>query len=185
MRPEYLREGRAHDLSLDYHIDEAVFEHELGGLEIVGKLLFYCAFYDTAAGKSDKHFRFCDDDVTEARERGRDTAGGRVGHYRDIELTGFAVTGDSAGRLCHLHKGYDALLHSCTAGGCEQHDGESVFGGIFKSACDLLTYDASHTCHHEVAVHYTYNSLIAVYLTYSGYNSLVDAAALLKAVSDD
>lgn len=49
MKSEYMSENSSHFLSLNYHINKAVFKHELGRLEIVRKLLLDSTLYNTSA----------------------------------------------------------------------------------------------------------------------------------------
>ena len=65
MKSEYMSENSSQFISLNYHINKAVFKHELGRLKIVWKLLLDSTLYDTSACKSDKHLWLCDYDIAQ------------------------------------------------------------------------------------------------------------------------
>ena len=86
------------------------------------------------------------------------------------------MAGNCPRSLSHLHKGYDPLLHTGTAGSGKQHHRQLMRGRILERSCYLLADNAAHACHHEVAVHNAYHSLIPVYPANSRDNGFIHPA---------
>ena len=68
-------------------------------------------------GEADERLRLGEDDVAQPGERGRDAAGRRMEHHRDVGLLHLAEARDGRGGLRHLHQREDALLHAGAARG--------------------------------------------------------------------
>ena len=69
--------------------------------------------------------------------------------------------------LCHLHQGYNSLLHSGAARAAEQKHRETKLGRTLNRLCDFLTHDMPHARHHKPGVTYTKHDVLTEHLAAS------------------
>ena len=94
----------------------------------------------------------------------------------DVGEMRFRVAFKRSAGLRHLHQGDHALLHSRAARRSKQDNGHFIFRGKFKRARYLLSDNAPHARHHEIAVHNADNGLISAYRAGSRNDRFVHSA---------
>ena len=164
---------------MDDHVDEAVLEHELGGLEAVGQLDFDRLGNGARAGETDDGPRLGDDHVAQHGEARGDAAGGRVGQDGDEQALGLGETRQGGGGLGHLTEGDDALVHPGPAGTDDDDQGQRLFHGLVHGDAELLADDRPHGAHEEVRLHDAENDAPALDKGLADEHGLLHAGLLL------
>src|SRR6185503_9535586 len=109
--------GPVHDA-----VDHALLEEELGPLESLRELLVDRLLDDARSREPDERLRLGEYHVPHRREAGRDAAGRRVRHDRDVGNARVREPGQERVRLGHLHEREDSLEHARPAGGGEDDE---------------------------------------------------------------
>src|SRR5580698_1438956 len=99
--------------SVNYGVEEAMFEQEFAALEAFGEFLADRLLDDPGAGEADQRARFGDVEVSEHGEAGGDASGGGVGEETDVGDAGFVELGEAGGDFSQLHEAYYAFHHAC------------------------------------------------------------------------
>ena len=82
--------------------------------------------------------------------------------------------------FCHLHQGYQALLHSGATGTDVEDYRKLLLRSAFKSPGDLFPHDFSHTGHHETTVADTKHHRCPFYSTLPGNYGLIKSCLFTK-----
>ena len=138
---------------MDYGVEEAFFEEELGALEAFRELLADGLLDDARAGKADEGAGFGDVEVAEHSETGGDAAGGGIGEDADVGNASVVELGQGGGDLGHLHEADDALHHAGSAG-CGDYDERLAGGaGAVDGAGDGFADYSTHGSADEAVFH--------------------------------
>src|ERR1043165_10280759 len=108
---ERLDDEVAHLAAVNDGVEHAVFEEELGALEILRQLLTDGLFDDAWTGKTDQGFWLGDNQVAEHGEARGHAARRRVCQHRDEGKSRLVQLRERGGDLRHLHQAECAFLH--------------------------------------------------------------------------
>jgi len=138
----------------DDGVDEAVLEHEFGGLETGGQILVSRFFHHPRTGESDHAFRLGEIDISDGGEGCGDATGCRMGEQGNVGQFRFGKPGEGAAGFRHLHERKHAFLHA-RAGGCGNDDDAAFFlNRGFDGAGDFFTDDGTHGTGEEFEIHH-------------------------------
>ena len=150
-----------------------MLQKKLRSLESLWKFLADGLLDDSGAGESDQCFWLCQDNISQHGKACSHTTCRRVCKNRHIEMPCITMFSNGHTGFCHLHQGYQSLLHSGTAGTDIENHRKSLLCGTFKNPGDLFPNNLSHTGHHETAVTDTKRCRCPFYRTLTGNHSLV------------
>ncbi len=163
-------------------VDEAVFQHELGGLEAWGEVLVGGFFNDAWASEADHAFWLGDVDVTDGGEGSGDAAGGGMRENGDVWQAGFAEFGECAAGFRHLHEREHAFLHACAGGGGNDYHSAFFGDGGFNGAGDFFPDNRTHGPGKEFEIHHRDHGGFAVDVESAGDDGVVHFCALAETV---
>lgn len=138
---------------MDYGVEEAVFEEELGALEAFWEFLADGLLDDAWAGEADEGAGFGDVEVAEHGEAGGDAAGGGVSQDRDVGNFMRGEFGQCGGDFCELHEAGDAFHHAGAAGRRDDDERVARGEGTVDGAGDGFSDDATHATADETVLH--------------------------------
>ena len=154
MQRKQVRERLANARALNDGVDKAMLEREFRRLEFLGQLLANGVLNHATAGEADERAGLGNNHVALHRETRGHAARSGIGNHREIRQARLAVTLDCGRDFRHLHERNQAFLHARAARAGEQHQRQTLFGGMLGQARDALAHHRAHRAHEERGIHH-------------------------------
>ena len=172
MKKQKIRYHVFHVLLFHDLINETVFLLKLRPLKSPGQLFTNGLFYHAGSRKPDQRPRLRQDHVPQIRVARADASRCGMGQYRYIQASAIFKSLGGGTCLCHLHQGKHSFLHSGSAAGGKNNDGQLQTIRFLKTFCYFFPDDRSHAAHHEFFGNFRRKARDSLYRSDAGHTRI-------------